>query len=104
MANELEELKKLHPVFEFKNKTAIPQEIALDEDSVLVPARGTVKLQSSKFINLPAIALFEFKKPSLDDLRAVGLLATVNPKAPAPTEKPVVKDPVVKTPRGEDSE
>ena len=76
MANELDELRTMYPVFVFKNKTASPQEIALYDDSVLVQARGTVKLRSSLFINLPPTDTFTFIKPTLDDLRAVGLLAT----------------------------
>lgn len=76
MANALDELKTLYPVFIFKNRTNQPQEIPLDNDSVQVPARGTTKLRSKHFINLPRLDTFTFIQPTLDDLRAVGLLAT----------------------------
>jgi hypothetical protein len=89
--NPLKELQDLHRVWEFKNKTNSVQPIELaDGDSVKVQPRGTLRLQSAKFHQLPAISTFTYLKPTLDDLRAVGLLNTEAPKSEAaPTSSEV---------------
>ena len=79
MTSPLDELKAMYPVFQFKNKTNSPEEIQLDGDTITVNGRGTLKLDSRKFINLPPISKFKFEKPTLDDLRAVGLLDSPKP-------------------------
>lgn len=87
-----EELKQMYPIFEFENKTRLPQRVMLAEnDSKVVPVGGTLKLRSSMFINLPPVAAFKFKAPTLDDLRAVGLLKELpvkgNKQTPAASGK-----------------
>ena len=82
MSDPFKELQDLHRVFEFKNKTNQVKTVALaGGDSIKVNGRGSLKLQSSKFHQLPSIVDFQFIKPSLDDLRAVGLLNTETPKS-----------------------
>ena len=84
MTSQLDELKALYPIFEFRNKTNKEQTILLNRDSKTVPARGTLKLRSSVFIQLPPLNAFTYIKPTLDDLRAVGLL-NIPTATPAPT-------------------
>lgn len=77
MSAQLDELKALHPVFEFKNKSSsMTKTVPLHQNSVQVAPRGVLKLRSSEFTQLPSTADFVFIKPSLDDLRAVGLIST----------------------------
>lgn len=80
MSDPISELKELYPVWEFQNKSGQPQHVTLDNDTVSVAIRGTLKLPSSHFLNLPSTSLFKFIKPSLDDLRAVGLIKTAEVK------------------------
>ncbi len=75
MSNGLEELKELYPVFEFQNKTNVTQELILAENnSVEIVAGGKLKIASKDCIQLPSTKTFKFIKPTLDDLKMVGLI------------------------------
>lgn len=88
MSDPISELKELYPVWEFQNKSGQPQLVTLDNDTVPVAIRGTLKLPSSHFLNLPSTSLFKFVTPTLDDLRAVGLIKTVEVKTASETPAP----------------
>lgn len=83
--NPFKELQDAHPIWEFRNKTNTVQNVPLAHgDSIKVAGRsdgGVLKLQSKKFHQLPPFSTFTFIKPSLDDLRAVGLLKDDAPKS-----------------------
>ncbi len=95
MSDALSELKEMYPIFQFKNKTNTAQSVALFGDTVQVNPKGILKLRSSKFSNLPSTSAFQFIAPTLDDLRAVGLLASPSPAASVakPKSTPVTNPP-----------
>lgn len=75
----LDQLRAKYPVFQFRNKTNSAHMVQLaDGDSVQVHARGTLKLKSSQFNNLPDNTKFSYDIPSVDDLREVGLIPTIS--------------------------
>lgn len=75
MSTPFKELQDAHRIWEFTNKTNKVQTVPLaNGDSIKVIERGTLKLQSSRFHQIPSLTIFKAVTPSLDDLRAVGLL------------------------------
>ena len=82
MSDPMKELQDLYRVFEFKNKTNQIKTVELAAgDSVRVQPRSVLKLQSAKFHQLPSMSEFQFIAPTLDDLRAVGLIKSEAPKS-----------------------
>ena len=82
MSDPMKELQDLHRVFQFQNKTNMVKTVSLaGGDTVQVMPRSILKLQSAKFNQLPSMSEFKFIAPTLDDLRAVGLLTSEAPKS-----------------------
>lgn len=70
-----EMLKQDFPFFELTNRKNVSAEIPLaNNDSLIVREGATVKVASSKLIQLPDMLRFKFVSPSMDDLVNYGVV------------------------------
>tara|TARA_B100001146_G_C15954282_1_gene336975 strand:- start:32 stop:388 length:357 start_codon:yes stop_codon:yes gene_type:complete len=75
--SNFDDLKKEFPIFKIKNKTDLQQIIRLaDNDSVQLPPRTTIRVESSKLIQVPDMKLFRPVEPSMEDYQAAGIVPT----------------------------
>lgn len=90
MSDPLDLLKEKYPIFEFENRLHISQTIPLAENDTVsaMPYPARAKVRSEKFIQLPSTKTWKFIKPTMDDLRDVGLLTEVSPPVPTKKAKP----------------
>ncbi len=75
MSDPFKELQDAYRVWEFKNSTNSEKLVVLaNNETVQVAPRAVLKLQSNKFHQLPSMKDFKYIIPSIEDVRAVGLL------------------------------
>ncbi len=75
MSDPFKELQDAYRIWEFKNSTNHEKLVALvNNETVQVAPRAVLRLQSNKFHQLPSMKEFKYIVPSIEDVRAVGLL------------------------------
>lgn len=75
MSDPFKELQDSNRIWQFKNNTNTEQTIQLaNNETVQVQPRAVIKLQSNRFHQLPSMKLFRYIAPTIDDVKAVGLL------------------------------
>ena len=90
MKTPFETLIEEFPVYVVKNKVPVSKNIPLkDNEELVVPAHGTVKINSYLLTGIPSSTYFKSISPSVKDLIRLGLIETVlKPAVPVTDPEP----------------